>query len=538
MTRKEFLAFGAFAVATVFGVVGLIKTLASHAATPTAKLEPEDGTLAAGATEVVDSGASGGGAVKFGAPTPPATGMMYTDANPAWLPKSGENIKTFMRPAGVAVVNAWDFTTSRDIVVVLNTIQAARSAPCYVQLDGGRYFMNNLKNMAPQNIAGNWVGFQNVKSAGGGQVISGLIGDSTGTGTDGLPKLMTEIVFDANMINGSANQVTSQGVTPRDYVLNAPVTAPVPVAGFYFSGNNSTVPMFISGIHFIGQLQTPFGVYSANAQTKFKRNQGVSAPLAWNGFSLWRTRPGSRFQFCKFSGVGFTLNSAPPFETCAVGTNYCEIDAYNIEIDGRTSAEFDPLRRRAGGGWMLNKSVDERVTNMSMHHTRRSGFAFNTNTGSTTEKVHVLNNEFTNISNFGAEDTWPSDVPADFSTPAGFNNYNVEGFAGQYWIENAHQNSAHGHISYAGTPALLTTRPALFVKNARSDDTGYNGMFRISVQGTTTDMYVKLKADFDLYTNTWFDIRRADGVRLTPVKASQYNASLHTPNTHYLMRSF
>ncbi|TAH32290.1 hypothetical protein EYC59_06050 [Candidatus Saccharibacteria bacterium] len=67
MTRKEFLAFSAFAVASVFGVVGILKLFVSHAATQTVDIEPEDGTFSGGVTKVTDANASGGNAVKFGA---------------------------------------------------------------------------------------------------------------------------------------------------------------------------------------------------------------------------------------------------------------------------------------------------------------------------------------------------------------------------------------------------------------------------------------------------------------------------------------
>jgi hypothetical protein len=58
----------------------------SHAATPVSSVEPENGTLASGATNVNTSTASGGGAVKFGAPvTNPnctvAAGIPSTAAN-------------------------------------------------------------------------------------------------------------------------------------------------------------------------------------------------------------------------------------------------------------------------------------------------------------------------------------------------------------------------------------------------------------------------------------------------------------------------
>jgi hypothetical protein len=68
MSRKEFLAFSAFLVASVFGIVGLLRQFTSKGATPTASLEPETGTRTAGATVTTDASASGGQAVKFATP--------------------------------------------------------------------------------------------------------------------------------------------------------------------------------------------------------------------------------------------------------------------------------------------------------------------------------------------------------------------------------------------------------------------------------------------------------------------------------------
>lgn len=52
-------------VVVAFGVIGSVLLFESHAATPTANIEAENGTIAAPATSVADSGASGGNAVKF-----------------------------------------------------------------------------------------------------------------------------------------------------------------------------------------------------------------------------------------------------------------------------------------------------------------------------------------------------------------------------------------------------------------------------------------------------------------------------------------
>jgi hypothetical protein len=66
VTRKEFLGLGVLAVATAFGLVGLLRELSSKAASNAVDIEPEDGTLQAGATVKSDATASGGKAVQFG----------------------------------------------------------------------------------------------------------------------------------------------------------------------------------------------------------------------------------------------------------------------------------------------------------------------------------------------------------------------------------------------------------------------------------------------------------------------------------------
>lgn len=73
-SRKEFLMFSLLAIGSVFGFVGLIRELSSHAATATATIEPESGTIAGGDTKAInDTTASGAKAVKFSKTAPSST---------------------------------------------------------------------------------------------------------------------------------------------------------------------------------------------------------------------------------------------------------------------------------------------------------------------------------------------------------------------------------------------------------------------------------------------------------------------------------
>ena len=85
MSRKEFLTLGGLVVASLFGVVGLIRELSSRAAASTADIEPEDGTLAGGAAVTTDATASGGNGVKFGSVAAGTT---------TWLPFNMPNWST------------------------------------------------------------------------------------------------------------------------------------------------------------------------------------------------------------------------------------------------------------------------------------------------------------------------------------------------------------------------------------------------------------------------------------------------------------
>jgi hypothetical protein len=69
MTRKDFLGLGALTIASLFGIVGVISELLSHAATPYASGEAETGTLAGSTKVVAGTTASGGNAVAFEAVT-------------------------------------------------------------------------------------------------------------------------------------------------------------------------------------------------------------------------------------------------------------------------------------------------------------------------------------------------------------------------------------------------------------------------------------------------------------------------------------
>jgi hypothetical protein len=92
MTRKEFLRFTGLLFVSMFGIVGVLRELESHAASlDYAAGEAEDGTLSGGAQVVADSNASGGEAVKFGGGPSYVTGLSPTGSgNLNWFVDQGD----------------------------------------------------------------------------------------------------------------------------------------------------------------------------------------------------------------------------------------------------------------------------------------------------------------------------------------------------------------------------------------------------------------------------------------------------------------
>jgi hypothetical protein len=73
MNRKEFLTFTGLAVASLFGITGVITELLSHAATPYASSEAESGVRSGSATLLSNATSSEGEAVEFGTSVTTAT---------------------------------------------------------------------------------------------------------------------------------------------------------------------------------------------------------------------------------------------------------------------------------------------------------------------------------------------------------------------------------------------------------------------------------------------------------------------------------
>ncbi len=438
---------------------------------------------------------------------------IYSPTNNPTKIKLTESVYDNM-PAGVTVVNITDYSSSHELYEALQEVATTVSQPVYVQLEATNYTISTLVSYSTND----WRGWANSNKR-----VMGLIGH----GPD-----QTFITVQPTAVSSSAGA--------RDFVLNATNSAPVSPTALYFSNDGTSVPLFISGITFRGTLQTPYGVYSAASQSYFRINQTASSPLAWNGMSIWRGNANARMQYCRFQGFGFALNTAPPFECGAINSNRCTgMTFYRCEWDGRIAAEIDSSQPRASGGLMWNKESSIFVVDSWLHHTRRSGWATNTNTGSTTEAYTGTNFQLDEIAN-QPNDGWAGDN-------GGFNGSNVEVVLGTFRYNNIKMNVAMGsHIAYAvaysGSPGIYQApdHPVIIVRNGfTTNDTLYGGCLRISVskQPNSTGIspvWTKLN-QVGIEASGFFDIQNAAGTKMTGVKYTDWNSTM-TPDQYYVVR--
>lgn len=454
-------------------------------------------------------------------PEPPVNGLpaKYTTSNQPWTVASGKSLLDNV-PAGIPIYNASDYSTSTDLVTVLNAVSAGVPAAGYVRLDSKpRYYINKFQFY--NGSTSSWVGWQNNLSGAGNRKVMGLIGNGV---------LNTSICVAPGAINATANL--------RNFVLATTKSiGPIPIIALVFTNSQSTIPLFFSGISFDGTLQGPNGVYNTSAQAQFNINQGVASPLAWRGLQTYGARSGSRLQYSRFQAFSYALLNAPPFECGAVETNYSSGFTYEfMELDGRVAADLDPARPYASGGVMYNKDIKVMTRNSWMHHTRRSGNATNTNTG--------RQDEVYSFDNFQQNNITTTDGFAGLTST--FPGSNVEAVVGKMVYTNCYTtvaNQAHLQLSmpYSGSPGVyqLPARPIFYSTGFRTDDTRYGGCMTISVpkQPNSTGIsaaWQKL-TDSGIAGSGLFDIRDATGKALVGVKSTSFNASVHKPTTHYVV---
>jgi hypothetical protein len=435
----------------------------------------------------------------------------WNDTHLPWTLQAGESLLDDI-PAGVPVVNAQEYSQSTDLYEVLTAIDTTVTEPVYVQLEASTYYINELRTYSTTQFLG---------YANSNRMVMGLIGRGV-TGTN---------------IRMSPTAVSSNQAA-MDAVLNATgAGGPLQVIALYFSNTQTSVPLFFSGLNFQGTLQTPLSVYSAGSQAHFRKNQAVPSPLCYTGIALWRGVQGARMQYCRFQGFAYALNSAPPFEAGTISSNYSDgMVIARTEIDGRIAAEIDASRPVAAGGIMWNKELDATLSEFWMHHTRRSGWATNTNTNVETESYKAYRVKCDHIANTN------DDYAGDNGFFAGSN---VEEVVGTFDYNEVYLNVAQGfHINWAvpySNPngvVPIPDKPVIRLRGFYTEDIAYGGCLRISVLRNPNATGESRVWD---YLNThgiegsgFFDIMRADGTPLVGVKSNLWNSTM-TPNTHFVV---
>jgi len=140
MSRKEFLVLGAVGFASIFGLVGLLRRLTSHATTPTAVLEPENGTKTAAITTVTDATASGGSAIEFGDSF--VLGVTEPTAENTGVPDS-------------KVFAAADIITSNIIITTAGTVIDGKEIRACIDVRAANVTIRNCRIIGPQSSPAN-----------------------------------------------------------------------------------------------------------------------------------------------------------------------------------------------------------------------------------------------------------------------------------------------------------------------------------------------------------------------------------------------
>lgn len=444
----------------------------------------------------------------------------YVEGAEPWRLKPGESHMDNI-PAGVPIVTASSISSSTEVYTLFSSIENTLTESSYIQLDATVYTMNSFHEYSTNYFQG----YANAKRR-----IMGIIGAPRTYDQSG--NVMAETVI---RVMPSA---TTNTPGARDYVLNA--TSSMRTTALFFDNSTTSVPLFISGITFQGTLQTPYSVYSSAAQAVFRINNNAASPLAWNGISIWYAVAGSRFQFCRFQGFGFALNTMPPFECGCVNSNRCNgLVIYRNEMDGRIAKSLDSSQPRSSGGWMFNKESKITIQDSWQHHTRRSGWATNTNTRNESEQYIGNNFQCEEIAN-NPNDGWAGDNGY-------FNGSNVEAVVGTFTYTNFRVSVASGsHISwampYSGSEGVYSspTHAVIKVRGFRTDDTLYGGCFRIGVNKNPNStgispVWVKLN-DIGIEASGLFDIRNENNMSLIGVHHTDYNSQIHKPETHYIVK--
>lgn len=487
---------------TIIALIGIVTLILSSAASISVDLEPENGTLSNCAKKITNATASATTAVQFGCQT--TTASAWSDTNQPWVLKSGESVNDNV-PSGVAIKNYSDFSNggTRNFKDTMNAIRSAATAAYYVRLPAGTFHISDFSYGAS---GGRGAGYQDVS---GTKYFGGLIG----AGAD-----KTFLVIDPNSMDATQLAAVSAG-SP----------SPVQVYGIYAGSGNLPIPTIFSGITFRGNFQQSITLNGLAT---------TPTPAPYVGLFMTSTKSGSFIQYCRFQGFGFAAKQSPPYETGTISSTRSNYILKRVEFDGRLAKEINSAQPVAAGGVMWNFEQNVSVVDSWLHHTRRSGWA--THDHSPTEGTNANDNGVYYSENFQTENI--SDTTDGFAgTPLGFANSNVEEVNNSFTyvkprfkINNSSLISAHIVI---GTSFGNATADSISIADPIISDTVKGGCLIVRFIKTPNSLGTS-----PYYTN-WqsggfaalpIKVTR-NGIALTPVLSTNYNASTHTPDKYYVV---
>lgn len=419
----------------------------------------------------------------------------FSSSNPPWALRAGETLYDNI-PPGVPIYEVTDYTSSTDVGDCFAAVDAAITKPGYVHFPAGTWTINILDNYGSNQ----WLGYANSSRR-----IMGGIGD----GAD-----KTFFVEGANMIPSDA----------RAWALAPTNTAEgVALKNLSFSNTSSNTPLFWSGISFDGRFQGPYGVPLSSGLTQ---NTSTPSPIVHRGLVLNQAIAGSRVQFCRFRGFGFTLKASPPYELAGFESNYDHgLVVYRVEIDGRETSTGSV----SAGGYMINYTDKLTIQDSWLHDTRRSGFAMHEHHNGDAGDYTFNNWQVENIAK----------VADGFAgSNLGFNATNVEEVTGTLVFNNYRAALDLGyHITLGSSADTSTAAQSLVVNDFTSLSTAYNGCLVIRI----------IKQPNSLGTSPYWNLYNTGGLAalpftvtksgkaLTPIASGSYNAGVHTPDKYYIV---
>jgi len=448
---------------------------------------------------------------------------MFMATNLPWTLKAGESLMdNFPIGANAPVIVDYANPQNKSFADSLGDLCQASSDPIVVRLPAGVYLIDDLSWWKTND----W-------RQGTGFVSSSKFGGFIGAGADKTFIRLTPTAMQPEQRDYWCNVSASKSESSGNPVLVSFLRiGPTTALG------NDMFPIFVSGVTFQGQLQQT----SSYAVSWDGSGNGImqTGPMPYAGVSFSNLVEGSVIQYCRFQGASYAAMASPPFETASMNSNRSTYVFRRSEIDGRVASGLNGGGQVSSGGYMWNREQDVRIEDSWLHHTRRSGWATNTDTQDTTESYYAKNFQVEHIA-----DT----ADANPGTGLGFNASNVEAVIGTFTYENCFLSVSTGsHINWvvpavggqSGNPYTLPDHAVIKVRGFRTDNTdtsktngNYGGCLVINAT-TNGPVRTQLQSGGPDASGL-FDIKTTSGSQLSGVKSSSWVAGTHTPDKNFVV---